>query len=268
MRRKPCVAGFFYPRNPDSLRSMIQRMIDAEAEKKKALAVISPHAGYEYSGSVAGHVFSSVELPRRFVILGPSHRDIPVKMAIMSSGVWEMPLGEVPVDSDLASLIMAHTAGIEEDAQSHLNEHSLEVQVPFLQYFAEHLSIVPISISYMAAYEDLQELGLGVAKAIKEAGDEIMIVASTDMSHYVTQEEAKKKDFLAIDKILNLDPKGLYDVVKKERISMCGIHPTTAALVASQALDAQKAELIMYQTSGDVSGNFVEVVGYAGLRIV
>ncbi|MDH5743870.1 MAG: AmmeMemoRadiSam system protein B [Candidatus Aminicenantes bacterium] len=268
MKRKPSVAGYFYPSNPRALHDLIERMVDPEAEAKKAICVVSPHAGYEYSGYVAGSVFSSVKLPEKFIIIGPNHRDVSTNLAIMKQGVWETPLGDVPINTSLAERIMENSDLIVEDERSHQLEHSLEVQVPFVQYFKKNVSIVPISIAFHVPFDELEELGKAISKGIKESGQEVLIIASTDMSHYVSQEEAKEKDFRAIEKILQLDANGLYDVVKREHISMCGYQPTVAALIASKELDAKKAELIKYRTSGDVSGNFSGVVGYAGIRIV
>jgi len=267
VKRKPCVAGYFYPHDPEALRNLIAELVHRGQHKKKAISIVSPHAGYVYSGKVAGSVFSSVTPPENYVILGPNHQEVSTGISIMKHGVWETPLGDVPINTPLAELIMKHTAVAKENAKSHSQEHSLEVQVPFIQYLTRRLTIVPISIAYFAAFEDLEELGNALAKAIREYDQDVLIVASTDMSHYVSQEVAKEKDFQAIEKILDLDAQGLYDVVKKENISMCGFQPTTAAIHASKLLKAKKAELIKYQTSGDVSGDLFKVVGYAGIRI-
>lgn len=246
---------------------MVGKMVDPDREKKESKAVVSPHAGFIYSGPVAGAVFSSVRLPRRFIILGPSHRDIPSRLAIMREGVWETPFGDVSVDTPLAESIISHSELLTEDATAHLHEHSLEVQLPFLQYFEQEISIVPICIAYHVGYEELEELGRAVAQGIRDIRDRVLIVASTDMSHYVRQEVARKKDFMAIERILDLDARGLYETVNQENISMCGFQPTTSAIVASKKLGAKGAELVKYQTSGDVTGNYHEVVGYAGIRI-
>lgn len=267
MKRKPSVAGYFYPNNPVALGNMIEEMVDPHAAKEKAISVISPHAGYVYSGKVAGSVFSSVTLPENFIILGPNHQDVSASISIMKQGVWETPLGDVSINAPLADLIMNKSDTIEENAKSHSQEHSLEVQVPFIQYLKGDISFVPISIASFATYDDLEDLGKAISGAIRESGQDVLIVASSDMSHYVSQEVARKKDFLAIDKILGLDARGLYEVVRKENISMCGFQPTTATIIASKELEAKKAELIKYQTSGDVSGDYLRVVGYAGIRI-
>ncbi len=247
---------------------MVESIVDPNADKEKAICIISPHAGYVYSGKVAGSVFSSALLPDKFVVLGPNHGDVSTPIAIMKRGVWETPFGDVPIDTALAQLILDQSDKIREDEKSHAQEHSLEVQIPFIQYFSEHCSIVPITIAYPASYKDLVELGKAVSQSIRDYDHDVLIVASTDMSHYVSQEEAQEKDFLAIDKILNLDAEGLYEIVRKENISMCGYQPTIAAIVASKDLKAKKAELIKYQTSGDVSGDYHKVVGYAGIRII
>ncbi len=267
MRRKPAVAGYFYPGQEDVLSEMIRGMIEPEKKRKKAIAVVSPHAGFVYSGPVAGALFSAVILPEAYVILGPSHRGMSSRFAVMKEGIWETPLGDVPLDSQLASLIMSHSSLLVEDERAHSEEHSLEVQLPFIQYFKKELSIVPICLSYDVSYEELEEVAEAVSQGIRDFDKEVLIVASTDMSHYVSQKTAEKKDFMAIDKVLKLDPKGLYDTVLREDISMCGFQPTTSALIASKELGAKKAELVKYQTSGDTSGDYSQVVGYAGMRI-
>ncbi|MBN1224586.1 MAG: AmmeMemoRadiSam system protein B [Candidatus Aminicenantes bacterium] len=267
MRRKAAVAGYFYPSGESALRDTIGRMVDCDIKKKKAFCVISPHAGFEYSGPVAGAVYSSIRLPAKFIILGPSHRHVKTRFAIMHEGLWETPFGNVPVDTDLANSVMKKSSLISEDREAHAQEHSLEVQLPFIQFFKKDISIVPISIAYLASFEELSELGRAVGNAIDETGDDVLIVASTDMSHYVEQDVAREKDFLAIERIISLDAKGLYDIVNRENISMCGYQPTAAAIVAALSLGAKQGELIKYQTSGDITGDYREVVGYAGIRI-
>jgi len=265
--RKPSVAGYFYPDRTEELEDKVREMVCLEGKKEKAICLISPHAGFEYSGSVAGAAFSSVYLPNKFIILGPSHRSVQSRYAIMKKGIWETPLGDVMIDTVLAESVMSHCNFIVEDNSAHINEHSIEVQLPFIQFFKKDISFVPLNIGYYTSYEELEELGDAISQVIKQTKEEVMIVASTDMSHYVSQKVAKKKDFLAIDRILDLDAKGLYDVVNFEDISMCGFQPVTTALVASKKAGASKAVLVKYQTSGDVTGNYDEVVGYAGIRI-
>jgi hypothetical protein len=268
MKRKPCVAGSFYPGRKDELLEAIERMTDRAAAKEKALSVIVPHAGYEYSGPVAGAVFSSVEIPKTVVILGPGHRDIKSLLAVQREGSWLTPLGESAIESDLASLILELSPLASDDERSHLWEHSLEVELPFIQYFEKKAAIVPVCVSYETSFEDLEAFGRSLAAAVRAYGRAVLIVASTDMSHYVSQKTAEAQDALAIRKILELDARGLFDTVRNRGITMCGFQPTTAAVVAAIELGAARAELVRYQTSGDRTGDFSQVVGYAGIRIL
>jgi AmmeMemoRadiSam system protein B len=230
--------------------------------------VVSPHAGFSYSGYVAGAVFSSVVLPEHFLILGPSHRGQRSVFGIMTEGSWETPLGEVPIDAALAEALLRSSPLIKEEEAAHGEEHSLEVQLPFLQYLRSGFSFVPLSVSPAADFGALEELGNALAAAIRRAKKDVLVVASTDMSHYVSQETARKKDFLAIERIQALDARGLYDVVQAQAISMCGFQPTTAAILAAKELGARRADLVRYMTSGETSGDYLQVVGYAGLRLV
>ncbi len=267
MKRKAYVAGQFYPGDEELLRRTIEQVSGPRGVQKKAIAVVSPHAGYVYSGPVAGAVFSSTILPGTVVIIGPGHSEIGSLFAIQAKGSWLTPLGESPIEADLASRLMKRCALIEEDEQAHLWEHSLEVQLPFIQYFRKDAAIVPICVSHEAGYGELETLGRALTEAIRESGQETLIVASTDMSHYVSQKTAEKKDMMAIRRILALDAAGLFETVTEERISMCGFQPTAAAIVAAVGLGASGAELVRYQTSGETSGDFAQVVGYAGIRI-
>lgn len=268
MRREPAVAGYFYPGRADDLRKMIEEMLPEKQVRKKALGVVSPHAGYMYSGRVAAAVFASIEIFPIAIILGPSHRGIGPLFALQTKGSWRTPLGEVKVHSELALRLMEISSLLEDDPKAHAYEHSLEVQIPFLQYFRPDVMIVPICVSPEADFFSLEELGRTLAQATKKENKDILLVASTDMSHYVSQKEAERKDFLAIKKIEELDARGLYEIVLKENISMCGFQPTCALLVACKELGASQGELILYQTSGDVTGDRREVVGYAGCRII
>lgn len=268
MTRKPFVAGQFYPARPRELRETLDLLMDPAAVRLKALAVVAPHAGYAYSGAVAGAVFSSVSIPDTVLILGPAHRPVGPVFALQTEGSWETPLGAVPIETGLASALLEACPACRSDAKAHEKEHSLEVQVPFLQRLVPDVSIVPVCISHTADYEDLEGLGKAVAESVRGFGRDVLIVASTDMSHYVSRAEAKEKDGLAIGRVLALDPEGLFRTVVRERITMCGFQPVTAALVAARELGAVKAELVRYATSGDVTGDDREVVGYAGLRIL
>ncbi len=268
MRREPAVAGYFYPSQADELRMMIGKMVPEKHTKRKAFGVVSPHAGYIYSGRVATAVFASVEISPVAVILGPSHRGIRPLFALQAKGTWRTPLGDVEIYSELALRLMELSSLLVDDPKAHNYEHSLEVQIPILQYFRSDIKIVPICVSPEADFVSLEELGHALAQAIKEEKKDVLLVASTDMSHYISQREAEKKDFLAIKKIEELDAKGLYEIVLKENISMCGFQPTCGLLIACKELGATRGELILYQTSGDITGDHREVVGYAGCRII
>jgi len=267
MSRIPAVANMFYPGNPEELRKQLDAFLTPASEPRKVIAAICPHAGYVYSGGVAGAVFSQIYIPDRVVILGPNHRGLGSSVALQSTGSWEMPLGTVSIDEDLAGqLLDALGDQAEDDPQAHAMEHSLEVQVPFLQMVQPDVRIVPISLSQVS-YQTCDSIGRILATVIQDQADPVLIVSSTDMSHYVSGETAKAKDQLAIDRILALDPEGLYQTVANHRISMCGVIPTTIALTAAKALGASRGELIRYATSGDVTGDFSQVVGYAGLVV-
>jgi len=265
--RSAAVAGAFYPGEAATLRRMVEGLLPPGADRRSAIAVVSPHAGYVYSGGVAGAVFASVEVPAVVVILGPSHRPIRPLFALMNAGSWETPLGPVPVDGSLADDILAGLPTAAEDASAHAREHSLEVQLPFLQVVRPRVSIVPIAVSARAGYADLSALGEALASAFQTRKERPLLVASTDMSHYISRAEARTKDFLAIEAIRRLDPRGLFDTVLGEEISMCGFQPAVAVLAAALILGATRAELVAYATSADRTGDDREVVGYAGLRI-
>jgi AmmeMemoRadiSam system protein B len=233
---------------------------------EEVIGVVVPHAGYLYSGRVAGAVYSRVAWCESWVILGPNHTGQGFRASIMTSGEWETPLGTVPVDGELAKAILRHSTILGEDPLSHAREHSIEVQLPFLQIREVPFRFVPISL-YRHEYAVCQEVGQALAAAIRQAGRRVVLVASTDLSHYVSRTEAAAKDRKALDAILALDPEGLHRVVRQERISMCGFHATTAMLVAAKALGATSAELVKYTDSGEVTGDTSEVVAYAGLII-
>lgn len=257
--RKPAVAGQFYPGTSGGLRKSIEKMVTVVEKKIVAIGIVSPHAGYMYSGPVAGELYSNIEIPGTVVILGPNHTGIGKPYAIMTEGVWETPLGEVEIENDLARQILGGL--IEEDSTAHRYEHSLEVQVPFLQYFKPDIKIVPIVIGG----DKYQELGSAIASSIK--GKDVLIIASSDMTHYEPHETAVEKDNLAIEAILKLDEKEMLQRIAKHNISMCGYGPTAIMLVAAKLLGAKQARLIKYMTSGDTSGDYDAVVGYASLAV-
>jgi AmmeMemoRadiSam system protein B len=264
LKRTPAVAGQFYHGSASRLTQQIEQCIDRKAKKEKVLGVLSPHAGLMYSGSVAGAVYSAIEFPETFVLMGPNHTGLGAQISIMESGEWEIPTGISLIDEKISYRIAMNVPLVTKDTKAHMFEHSLEVQLPFIRYFSLEAKIVPI-VMLAASVDECRILGEGIAKAVKSAGYPVVLVASSDMSHYVPESVARQKDGKAIEKILSLDPEGLYSTVVEERISMCGYLPVTTLLFAAKALGARSARLVKYSTSGEVSGDYDHVVGYAGI---
>ena len=266
MLRLPAVAGQFYPGYPSELSALVQSLTRQESStaKIRVRACMVPHAGYMYSGAVAGAVFGRLSIPSKILLLGVRHFPKGEPLAILSEGAWRTPLGDVPVESSLAAELRKECPALREDAVAHAREHSLEVELPFLQVLSPGFSFVPIAIGTLH-FEELQETGAGIARVLQKSPDEILVVTSSDMNHYEDDETTRRKDALAIDRILNMDPKGLYDVCRQQKISMCGLGPAIVMLTAMNQLGAPKAELVRYATSAEVSGNKNEVVGYAGM---
>jgi MEMO1 family protein len=266
MIREPIVAGQFYPKSPSSLEAQIARFVDKNAAKEEVIGIVSPHAGYMYSGAVAGATMSRIKFKDIFIIMGPNHTGYGKPFSIMSQGTWRTPLGSVEIDSELGSQILAQSQNLEQDQVAHLYEHSIEVQIPFLQYLKQDFKIVPIVFSH-APRAVYKEIGKAIAKAIKELKAEAVIIASSDMTHYESQESAKRKDTQAINAILELNEDELLNRIEKLNISMCGYAPTVTLISAAKELGAKRAELVKYQTSGDVTGDYSGVVGYAGIIV-
>ncbi|MFQ5847490.1 MAG: AmmeMemoRadiSam system protein B [Candidatus Methylomirabilales bacterium] len=266
MIRRAAVAGLFYDGSGRALRPQVEDLVPRAEEKVKAIGVVVPHAGYLYSGGVAGAVYGRVNPPETCVVLGPNHSGMGAGAAIMTAGTWETPLGEVTVDPELARAIVDRSRVLEEDDRAHRKEHSIEVHLPFLQVLFPGIPFVPICL-WSHEYGACRDVGQAVAEAIRGSSRQVLLIASTDMSHYISHDIAEVKDRTAIEAMLELDPERLHATVLRERISMCGFHPTTAMLIAAKALGASRAELIRYATSGDVTKDYSSVVGYAGLII-
>jgi MEMO1 family protein len=264
--RQPAVAGRFYPGDPETLRRDIHQYVSVTGNKIHAMGCVAPHAGYMYSGHVAGAVYARLDLPQRYIILCPNHTGVGEPLAIMSAGSWRTPLGNVSIDTGLAKALMARFPLLSEDEMAHRAEHALEVQLPFLQELVGDFKFVPITVG-TSRFDALSALGIAMADAIENDAERVLIVASSDMNHYEPDARTRVKDKKAIDKILALDPKGLYDTVVKENISMCGFGPAVSMLTAAKRMGAQSAQLIKYATSGDVSGDLDAVVGYAGIAV-
>lgn len=271
MNREPCVAGRFYPGSEEELKGALNELYSKITSRpKEAKVVIAPHAGYVYSGLVAASAFAAVKVPDNIILIGPNHTGAGKRAALMTEGSWTVPTGSVAVNSDLASRVMAKCSRFESDDTAHEAEHSLEVELPFILHHNRAANIVPITLMG-ADHKVCKEMGLAVAGALyeygKETGKQVLIVVSSDMNHYESQEVTKKKDDLAINCVLNLDAEKLLQVVADENISMCGVVPVAVAIEAAKALGAGSARLISYSTSGETSRDFAQVVGYAGITI-
>jgi len=264
--RPPAVAGRFYPANPATLSTAIDDFIDTTAISKPAIGVIAPHAGYVYSGSVAGAVYTQVRLPSRVIILCPNHTGLGVPLSIMRNGAWQTPLGNLDIDAEMADALLTSNPELEEDSEAHRKEHAIEVQLPFIQRCQQGgTRFVPIAVG-VSRWDMLERLGQSIAETIKRVGT-ALIIASSDMNHYESDAITREKDAWAIAPILKLDAKDLHDTVRQRNISMCGAGPAVAMIVASKILGATNAELVKYATSAEVSKDFDRVVGYAGVVV-
>lgn len=266
--REPFVAGQFYPGSPQELRSEINHLVDKKAKKINAIGCMLPHAGYPYSGKVAGETISRLNIPDTLILLGPNHTGLGAPFSLMSEGIWRMPFGDVKIDSTTAKALLKNSRLLKENMQAHINEHSLEVELPFFQYFKPGIKIVPVVLSSGNA-EDLKRIGVELAGTIINSGvrKNFLIVASSDMTHYEPLPDAQKKDKEAIDAILELDENKLMQRIGKLDITMCGYAPTAVMLKTAKTLGAKNAELVKYQTSADATGDTDSVVGYAGIII-
>lgn len=266
--RKPAAAGQFYPLSANEIKKQIKGFLDNTLSKNEAIACILPHAGYIYSGKVASRTIASINLKDILVILGPNHTGNGEQFSIMCQGIWQTPLGDIKIDSALAKNILSRSEYLKDDKTAHLYEHSIEVELPILQYFKSDFQIVPIVCS-PGNLQQLKKIGQDIACAIIDSGlkDSVLLIASSDMTHYEPYKQAQKKDNNAIQSILELDESGLEKKIQEENITMCGWVPVIITLFAAKALGAKTARLINYQTSGDVTGDKSSVVGYAGIII-
>ena len=266
MLREPAVAGRFYPADPAVLAADLRSYLSPTQPRIKAIGCIVPHAGYMYSGQVAGAVFSKIEIPSSCIILCPNHTGRGHSLAVMNEGAWQTPLGKMEIDADLARKLIEAFPALTSDSAAHQFEHAIEVELPFLQTIRPDVQFVPIAVGTTRLIL-LEKLGEAIAQAAGESGDQILIVASSDMNHYEDDATTRVKDHKAIDQVLALAPGGLYQAVINESISMCGFGPSVAMLTAAKLIGAKQAELIAYATSGDVNGDRHAVVGYAGIVV-
>jgi AmmeMemoRadiSam system protein B len=266
MLRLPAVAGRFYPSHPAELTALIHKYAHSDPGQMRvaARACLVPHAGYVYSGHVAGAVLARLALPRKIIILGVRHYPRGEPAAILSSGAWHTPLGDARIDEELAEVLKKACPLLREDSVAHSAEHSLEVQLPFLQVLEPDFTFVPLALGTVQ-FESLVIVGEAIGRVLDTAKDDVLLLTTSDLNHYEDDTTTRIKDRKAIDRLLALEPRGLYDTCRDEEISMCGLGPAVAMLTALNALGAKKPELVKYATSADVSGDRSAVVGYAGM---
>jgi len=266
--RKPAVAGQFYPENARNLKALIDSFVDKTTPKYDCFGCVLPHAGYVYSGKVAACTVAGIKIKDTVVLLGPNHTGRGAAFSIMPQGVWETPLGKVEINRKLAGLFLGESGYLQADSSAHLQEHSLEVELPILQYFRNDFKIVPITI----CTDDILKLNLlsqELASVVIENNlkSSVMFIASSDLTHYASQASAEKNDALAIEAIIDLDEQKLKMYKDKFNISMCGFAPIAILIKVAKLLGFKKGNLIKYQTSGEVSNDQSSVVGYAGITI-
>ena len=274
MIRKPAVAGLFYELDPDSLRKQIEwcfkhslgpGSIPVMGNKRDIKGVIAPHAGYIYSGPVAAHTYHEIAedgFPETFIILCPNHTGMGSGVSTMNEGSWETPLGLVNIDSEFADLMIKNARIIDSNPDAHIKEHSAEVQLPFLQYFQTDFQFVPVTM-WMQDIETSTEIGNSIQKTASELGRDVVVIASTDFTHYQPQNIARTQDMQVIDAIKAMDEKLMINRVAQLNVSMCGYGPVAATMVATKNMGAKKCEILKYATSGDTTGDKSSVVAYA-----
>lgn len=293
--RKAYNAGTWYPGSAAELQKTLAKFITPAPPRQPAYGLLAPHAGYIYSGATAGKTYARVAITPTVVVVTSSHIPAPTKYSIWDSGAWETPLGDIPVDSSLATKIREFFPELSCDKQAHLPQvtwrgkvadHSLEIQLPFLKYLNAEVKLVPIALvadnlhyleksgnplaesaAAQAELADLKRLGQALAKAIIASGSPTLIVASSDMNHFASEQETEKRDRLALEQVLNLNPDGVYRVCGENAISMCGAAAAVVMLTAAKAQGATKAELIEHTTSAAVTADYSNVVGYAGVVV-
>ena len=266
MLRLPAVAGQFYPDNPQDLANLVRRYSqhNSRQEKIRVKACLVPHAGYIYSGQAAGAVLGQIVIPQKVLVLGVRHFPDGESAAILSEGAWRTPLGDVQIESQLANALKKNSPLLREDAVAHAREHSLEVQLPFLQILKPDFQFVPIALGTIR-FKELEAMGEAIGQTLSESNEEILLLTTSDLNHYEDEATTRDKDGKAIAKLEAMDPWGLYDICRSESISMCGLGPAVAMLFVLKKLGATRAETILHTTSAAISGDYRRVVGYVGM---
>lgn len=266
--RQPAVSGRFYPGRAEELRADVAKFLGGAATGggNRHVGVVAPHAGYVYSGPVAGKLFADTVVPRRVIVLAPNHTGRGARAAVWARGAFALPGDQVPVDEELTQRLLDAGAGFVADREAHRFEHALEVELPFVRARNPDAIVTPVILGGLDGAECIA-LGRTLAAIVGALDEEVLVVASSDMSHYLPDDVTRKIDRRAIEPMLACDPARLYDVVEREEISMCGILPATMMLSYARARGATKGTLIAYGTSADAFGDTDRVVGYAGLAI-
>ena len=266
MIRQPAVAGSFYPADFNELVSQVDSFLNVRSEPHDVKGLIVPHAGYIYSGAVAGEAFAAAKIPKIVILIGPNHHGTGANIAVSGADSWATPLGEVPIATRLREQLVDTLSPLSIDDQAHRYEHSLEVMLPFLLRRQPDLQIVPIALGQLSL-NDCLLLGTSLAQVVVDWDEDVLLLASTDMNHFSSAEISKTLDFKAIDAMTAYDPQRLYRVVRENQISMCGVLPTVVVMQAAHDLGARECQLVCYSHSGQVNGDNSSVVGYAGLTL-
>lgn len=266
MLRLPAVAGQFYPVNPQELAALARRLTKQPGLQSRShvKACFVPHAGYVYSGSVAGAVFARIEIPRSVIVLGVRHFPRGADAAIVSEGAWRTPLGDMKINTMLAKELAEACPVLKEDTIAHEREHSLEVQLPFLQVLQPETQFVPIALGTIQ-WADLETVGNAIGRVVAAAREEVLLLTTSDLNHYEDEATTQRKDALAVSQLEAMNARSLFEVCRTESISMCGLGPAVAMLFALDKMGATRAEVVMHATSATISGDYRRVVGYAGL---
>lgn len=277
MIRKPAVAGYFYESDKNSLKKRIEwcythkvgpgRIPGDFGHERSIYGLISPHAGYEFSGPVAAHSYLELAedgFPETVIILCPNHTGMGSGLSTMTEGSWLTPLGEVEIDGELASQLVQNYPLLDDDPSAHTREHSCEVQLPFLQELSTDFKFVPICMM-MQDLETSRELGLVIAETALKMERDLVVIASTDFTHQMPHEVAQAQDAKVLEAIASLDEEGMMNRIIEYSVTMCGYGPVATTMVASKAMGAESAQILKYATSGDTSGNYASVVGYGSV---
>ena len=266
MIRQAAVAGSFYPEDPAQLLAGVQRLLQTDLSPQPAKAILAPHAGYIFSGALAGELIATTQIPKTVLMLGPNHHGTGQPIAVSSVKSWDTPLGTVPVNDPLRRQLCEGVTGLHADESAHQFEHSLEVMLPLLLTRQPDLQIVPIALRSLSLDSCLQ-LGIEIAAVLKDYPEDVLLLASSDMNHFRDAATTEQLDRLAIEKMTDYDPGGLYRTVAENQISMCGVLPAVVAMQAAKELGAQQCRLLRHSHSGMVNGDNSRVVGYAALTI-